>query len=555
MPRLRGGAPAAAPVPVSPPALRPKRSRSWRRRLLHFCSSAPAWSVVLCCAAVALAAFFSVQRSATTGQTFAGGVSCCSLLGDSAAALLACANSTVAKAGASVVVLTQVVGIGVTSYAAPAALMNAIWAERHGYQFRVAGAVHDQPGTYDSRYGKVSQLRTVMDELLAQAGRAAAPRWLLWLDADAAVVDPQWRIDSVTSAVGGDVHFIVCAEANMETNTRVNSGTMLLRVSPWARAFLHAWWTHPDASIGAPDQWTFDSMWDDNQLDVRRHTHILPATAFNSEPPFYATWTSAETQPVIHLMGDADTVRRSMFSHMASGLCTHRTGAQPARSDSLWPPTREGLVRLMHAQYRRDAENGTLPLLQRAHATERLGMLMGHLGRDADRAAQVARTLAWRESVHGADSPDIAHDVQVLANLLSILGRHAEALPLALRALALTQRAVDPKGRPQLHLVAAAHGDLGSLYGRMGDRQQALHHLRECLALEERIWGADNAHSADTHYNIALTLHTLGGDTAGAVEHYRVAAKLYARHLGQGHPSVVRATQRLVELGHAATTQ
>ena len=473
-------------------------------------------------------------------------MSCCSLLNGSAATLLACTNATVAKHGASVVVLTQVVGAGVASYAAPAALINAIWAERHGYTFQVAGAAGDQPATYDSRYGKVSLLRAAMDELLSQN---AAPRWLLWLDADAVIVNPEWRIDAVTAAVGDDIHFIACAEANMETNTRMNSGTMLLRVSPWTRAFLHAWWTHSDAGIGAPDQWTFDTLWAANHLDVRLHTRILPATAFNSEPPFY-TWSSGATQPVIHLMGDADSVRKSLFGAMAAGLCAH-SADQPARSGMLWPPTREGLVRLMHAQYRRDGENETQPVLLRAHAIERLGMLLGHLGKDAERAVLVARTLAWRESIHGADSPDISHDVQVLANLLSILGRHAEALPLALRALALTQRAVDPKGRPQLHLVAAAHGDLGSLYGRIGDRQQALHHLRECLALEERIWGASNPHSADTHYNIALTLHN-GGDTAGAVAHYRLAVQLYTKHMGQGHPSVERATQRLSELGQAA---
>jgi hypothetical protein len=46
----------------------------------------------------------------------------------------------------------------------------------------------------------------------------------------------------------------------------------------------------------------------------------------------------------------------------------------------------------------------------------------------------------------------------------------------------------------------------------------------------------------------------MGGidNAGGAVAHYKLAVQLYTRHLGQGHPSVERATQRLAELGHAA---
>lgn len=535
----------------------------------------------LSCALVTIVAFVSRSGSASRQQgripAYDGGLACCSLLGPSVAAsaagdnshkqeLLRCVNGTAgAAARPEVVVVTQVVGAGVTRYAAAATLVNAIWAERHGYSFRVAGVAPEQPSAYDSRYGKVALLRSVVDELLSQepsrrhaaVGGAVAQRWVVWMDADAVVVHTAWSVDAVTSAYAAeDTHIVVCAEANMETNTRMNSGTMLLRVHPWTSAFLRAWWAHPDAGIGAPDQWTFDMLWDADAVEVRRHTRIVPATAFNSEPPFYATWTSGVSQPVIHLMGDADSVRASVFGHLAASLCAHSGGLpslQGAPPTLPWPPTRDMLVRLMYEQYSRDIEDASQPVLMRAHAAERLGMLMGHAGRDAERAKLVARTLAWRESVYGRDSPQMAHDVQVLANLLSVLGRHAEAEPLALRALHLAQRSLDPKGRPQRQLVAAAHGDLGSLYGRMGDRARALHHLHECLSVEESIWGADNPHSADTHYNIALTLQ-LSGELGGAKTHFEQALELYIKHLGRSHPSVDRATTRLKELGRGHTS-
>jgi Tetratricopeptide repeat/galactosyl transferase GMA12/MNN10 family len=468
-----------------------------------------------------------------------GGLACCSVLvgARSDASLLRCVNKTAGAARAEVMVVTQIVGASVTHYGARSALVNAIWAEQHNYSFRVVGAAVDQPASYDSRYGKVSLLRSVMDELLP----LKHSQWVLWLDADAVIVHTSWSIDDAVTAkhASDDTHIIVCAEANMETNTRMNSGVMFLRVSKWTSEFLDTWWSHPDAAIGAPDQWTFDMLWDEDAMEVRRHTAILPATTFNSEPPFYGTWTSGSIQPVIHLMGDADSVRARIFDHLAASLCEH--------SAPQWPPTIDTLLRLMHDQYTRDLEDGSKPVLTRAHSAERLGMIMGHLGRDAERAELVARSLAWRESVFGADSQEVAHDVQVLANLLSILGRHSEAVPLAMRALHMAERSVDPKGRPQLQLVAAAHGDLGSLFGRMGDHQWALHHLQRCLQVEESIWGADNPHSADTHYNIALTMQ-LRGDMSGAVVHFKRALQMYRRFHGDSHPSVERATQRLQQL-------
>ena len=125
------------------------------------------------------------------------------------------------------------------------------------------------------------------------------------------------------------------------------------------------------------------------------------------------------------------------------------------------------------------------------HALNRLGMIMAHQARAAsamracvcvsgltrarrggggrseqgkleERAALVAEALAVKERLVGsADSPALAHEVQVLANVLGSLGRHDEALPLLRRALALNRKATSPKGEPLEHLVAASLGDLG----------------------------------------------------------------------------------------------
>ena len=130
-------------------------------------------------------------------------------------------------------------------------------------------------------------------------------------------------------------------------------------------------------------------------------------------------------------------------------------------------------------------------------------------GRHEERAALLRQALTLKEGVYGTDSPALAHEVQVLANVLSMLERHDEALPLMQKALKLSELMRDPRGQTMPHLVAAAHGDLGcafaciacmvfgfvpdaslltALHGRMGDWPNALLHLRTCLEIEESIW-------------------------------------------------------------------
>jgi tetratricopeptide (TPR) repeat protein len=191
---------------------------------------------------------------------------------------------------------------------------------------------------------------------------------------------------------------------------------------------------------------------------------ILPATAFNSEPPFYETFKGGAAQPVVHLMGDASPVRRRIFGRMAAALCAARgappPSAKPAAADD-WPPAPRWLLAEMTAGYAAAAEDASLLPEARVHALDRLGMIYHAKGRHAERAALVRRALALKEGVYGRDHPALAHEVQVLANILSELEQHEEALALMQRALALNEAARDPKGAPMPHLVAASHGDLG----------------------------------------------------------------------------------------------
>jgi tetratricopeptide (TPR) repeat protein len=342
--------------------------------------------------------------------------------------------------------------------------VNALWASSRGYGFIVYGDVPEQPVTYDARYGKVALLKNLL-AARAQAGLA----WLLWIDADAVVVRHSWDVQKL-GAAHPRASMITCAEANLETNTRINSGTLLIRASsPWSAPFFRGWWEHTDAALGAPDQWTFDSLWAADALGIASggHVAVLPATAFNSEPPFYETFRGAHAQPVIHLMGDAAPVRARIFRRMAAALCAkRRLNASSTDADALtaaedWPPAPGWLLSEMTAGYAAAAEDALLTPEARVHALDRLGMIYNAQGRSEERVTLLRKALEIKEGVYGRDSPALAHEVQVLANMLSELSRHDEALPLMRRALKLAAAARDPKGAPQTHLVAAAHGDLG----------------------------------------------------------------------------------------------
>lgn len=349
----------------------------------------------------------------------------------------------------------------VLEYAAPAALVNALWAASKGYAFVAYGHVATQPKSYDARYGKVELIRALL-------ASHPALSWVFWLDADAVVVHHDFDVVAL-----GRQHpkadLIACAEANMETNTRINSGTLLVRGSEWNRKFFAAWWQHPDAAIGGPDQWTFDELWRADALGLVSSAKavVLPATTFNSEPPFYETFRGGAAQPVVHLMGDAASVRLRIFARMAAGLCASKAGKPVSEG---WPPSPSWLLKEMRAGYALAVADTKQAPMQRIHALDRMGMIYQAEGLHEERAALLRQALSLKEGVYGVDSPALAHEVQVLANVLGMLERHEEALPLMQKALKLSELTRDPRGLPMVHLIAAAHGDLGCAFACFVER-------------------------------------------------------------------------------------
>ena len=316
---------------------------------------------------------------------------------DNDADLLRCANATAPFTGASRVAVVTQATASVEGYARYAAALNAAYAAHHGYSFTVFGDDPNlMPKGYEYRYGKVPLLLRLMN-----ANRKVG--LFLWIDADAVVLDHSFEVVARLANRHPGKDIVGCREALLATNNVINSGTLLLRNTPWTRAFLQAWMTQPDARIGAPDQHTFDMLWETNHMGVREKTALLPANEFNSEPPFFETFKTPKQQPVLHLMGENTRVRAGIFGRAWRGLCARSAehvgggeGVNPGEMSCAmnangehacsavgnrdWPVHLDWMMAEYSSANRAVAEDAEASARARVEAYNRLGVLLSNGG-------------------------------------------------------------------------------------------------------------------------------------------------------------------------------
>eukprot|EP00854_Cymbomonas_tetramitiformis_P010600 gene10600-12538_t len=211
-----------------------------------------------------------------------------------------------------VLILTHTTA-SIESYARYSTSLLGAYSKLFGHTLIVE---HERPAPLkgrEYRYGKVWYLLNWMRHLVAMP--QPRPAYIFWLDADAVFVnfetdtlshviqehlqDPETQMAVTREAHGG-------VTGKTQKPTIVNSGALLLRVGDWAIDFLQAWWNHPEALQGSPDQVTFDALYKADLRGVRRRTVILPIEAMNSG---IGTFESPQQQPVIHLFGTPNPVR------------------------------------------------------------------------------------------------------------------------------------------------------------------------------------------------------------------------------------------------------
>lgn len=200
---------------------------------------------------------------------------------------------------------------------------------------------------YDERWTKVKILEEALDPN-SSAGWAAQLDYLVWMDADAVVLDWGLRIEALAARYP-QAHLLVSAE-HAGSTTMMNSGVIIVRNSLWTRQVLSLWWTFADRRLHS-DQEQFDLLYQhfkhSQDWQLQRRIVILPPDAINSDPPAMAN--QKPHNQFLHLMGEHTAYRVKVFQSGLQEVCRHLELPASQRMASPLPlqltMTRENLLR------------------------------------------------------------------------------------------------------------------------------------------------------------------------------------------------------------------
>jgi eukaryotic-like serine/threonine-protein kinase len=183
---------------------------------------------------------------------------------------------------------------------------------------------------------------------------------------------------------------------------------------------------------------------------------------------------------------------------------------------------------------------------QAARAYAFYGFLAGSQQRHFDEA-HLALDVSQAALARSGNRPDLdAFRLRKLASVLTNEGRHAEAIDVFQRALAVQRRAV-----PGSFVEAELNLGLARSYVEAGRPEEALDAISRAVALYTQLFGADYPMIGEARLQVGFILRQLKrGDEAVAAMREALAAR-EASH-GPDHPSVVEA---LVYLGDTLAWQ
>ena len=218
---------------------------------------------------------------------------CCNII-DDAVKLMNCVNASTYSNMDTVMdsIMTSYgpnLGIAIVTYAtkeiwdytAYSLAVNEAYAEMNGYIM-----IHLDPSDsdYDKNDARWNKVKILEEAIHPDRGWARDMDYVMWIDADLIFLDMGLRIEMVAAA-HPTAHVIISAE-HAGSSTLVNSGTVLVRNSDWARQFLSDWWTFADRKLHS-DQEQFDMLYHAQKAERNfpKYISILPPDALNTDPP------------------------------------------------------------------------------------------------------------------------------------------------------------------------------------------------------------------------------------------------------------------------------
>jgi tetratricopeptide (TPR) repeat protein/predicted Ser/Thr protein kinase len=181
----------------------------------------------------------------------------------------------------------------------------------------------------------------------------------------------------------------------------------------------------------------------------------------------------------------------------------------------------------------------------RIEAVLALGVVLEQAGDFAPAEARLREAL-WAALRVGHDAVAARAAIQLVTVVGDRLARYDEGLTWAEQAAALLDR-VGEEGPARASLL----NNIGNVWHRKGDNEQALSHYQHALALREQLEGPNGPNLANERINLGNAQLALGRHEA-ALASYREAEAGLRSSLGEGHPQIARAVAS-VGLVYSAT--
>jgi hypothetical protein len=187
-----------------------------------------------------------------------------------------------------------------------------------GYSFKINqfyGSIHnvgtilidemDDPSfdKEDVRWNKVK----IIHNLLTNESHSVV-EYFIWLDSDLFFVDMNYNISDLL--VNYSTYDIIISREINPMNGIANTGSIIVKNSPWSKHFFHSWWY--DYDHNSMDQHAFEVLYHNYDLStVSCHVKLLNENEINSEFP--GLWTFQNGFTVLHLAGESNFIREEVL--------------------------------------------------------------------------------------------------------------------------------------------------------------------------------------------------------------------------------------------------
>ena len=236
----------------------------------------------------------------------------------------------------------------IIGYSAYSLAINTAYATHHGYRHMIL--TPENRADYEPADERWNKVKILADALSPEEGTWSqhfeGVEYIAWMDADLAVVDLEFELEAIITQYS-DKDILLSSDPHPEEIfSLVNTGFVIVKNTPVAKAFLHEWWGDRSSRLSGWDQHAFTRLYlngrDNDNKAFKDSVELLPPDAINTHRP--ATKYHEPHNPVLHMIGSVLRHRKEVFSTGLHNLCQgstkeHREGstASPARPDERVP--------------------------------------------------------------------------------------------------------------------------------------------------------------------------------------------------------------------------